>query len=149
MKKILVILLILIILTGCNKENKEQKTINAVSGRADTLKIVKKELQESSKFTKYLEKDERIIYLANNVEEIYYMDANKQISLKDYMRTVWQSTDDSIKQLTRYMDLKSELNNGETKIYKSLEFDITLVKCNKSIYIGDYSLEYDDNSMCL
>lgn len=162
MKKIIMIIftgIMIMSLIGCNKKDNEtqtnqDKTIhNAVAGTGDTIKVVKKENQDDNKFDKYLEKDERIIYLASNIEEVYYNDAKNKLSLKDYVSTMWQTTDDSINHLVRYLQLYGELNDGGTKIYKSLEFDITIVKCNKisgnkNIFIGDYNIQYDDNTMC-
>ena len=50
--------------------------------------------------------------------------------------------------------IKTEtLRDGETIIYKNEISDITLVKCNttkgnKDIFIGDYKMKFDDESMC-
>lgn len=112
MKKIIMIVftgIMIMSLIGCNKKDNEtqtnqDKTIhNAVAGTGDTIKVVKKENQDDNKFDKYLEKDERIIYLASNIEEVYYNDAKNKLTLKDYISTMWQTTDDSINHLVRYL----------------------------------------------
>ena len=49
--------------------------------------------------------------------------------------------------------LYSTMKDGGTKIYKSNDYDITVIVCNtlignKDIFIGDYSLEYNNFTMC-
>jgi len=117
------------------------------------IEVIKPEISNLNKFNKYLERDNRTIYLAGNVEEVYYTDSDTRISLKDYITRTYQTTDDSIKHLTDSMNLISTLNDGGTTIHKSSEYDITIIKCNtisgnKNIYIGDYSMNFDNDSMC-
>ena len=51
------------------------------------------------------------------------------------------------------MNYVDTLKDGGTAIYKSNIYDITLIKCNtiagnKDIFIGDYSMNFDNESMC-
>ena len=124
-----------------------------IAGTANTIQVEKNNLQDGNRFNKYLERDGKTIYVASNIKEIYYDDVKTKHVLKDYVQNTYQTIDDSIKHLTNYLSLFSELNDGGTRIYKSQEYDITIVKCNtvggnKNYYIGDYSTNFDSNSMC-
>ncbi len=117
------------------------------------IEVIKPEVHNAIIFHKYLERDNKIIYLAGNIEEIYYTDADTRISLKDYISKTYQTTDDSIKHLTDVLEHSGTFNDGGTTIHKSSEYDITIVKCNtiagnQNIYIGDYSMNYDSELMC-
>ena len=105
-------------------------------------------------FNKYLTRDDnRVIYLASNLDEFYvYDDNNNKHPLKEYAKT-WQSLDDIVKHITSSLSLYGELNDGGTKIYKSEKENATIVVChtttgNNDIYIGDYHLEYDKQVTC-
>ena len=124
-----------------------------IAGTANTIQVEKNNLQDGNRFNKYLERDGKTIYVASNIKEIYYDDVKTKYVLKDYVQNTYQTIDDSIKHLTNYLSLFSELNDGGTRIYKSQEYDITIVKCNtvggnKDYYIGDYNMNFDSNSMC-
>ena len=124
-----------------------------IAGTANTIQVEKNNIQDSNKFNKYLERDGKTIYIASNIKEVYYDDVKTKHVLKDYVQNTYQTIDDSIKHLTIYLSLFSELNDGGTKIYKSQEYDITIVKCNtvagnKDYYIGDYNMNFDSDSMC-
>ena len=100
----------------------------------------------------YTYNDRKKIYLANNIEEFYIIDNDYKMTLKKFVSTVYQTFDDSIKDITDKLELTGALYDGGTKIYKSKEKDITLINCqkmdgNNNIYIGDYSLELEEN-MC-
>jgi len=117
------------------------------------IEVVKPEYHDDIKFNKYLERDNRVIYLAGNIEEIYYNDSDVRMSLKDYITKSYQTVDDGIKHLTDNMNLIDTLKDGGTTIYKSGEYDITIIKCNtvsgnKNIFVGDYSMKFDNKSMC-
>ena len=106
------------------------------------------------KFNEYLTRDEgRIVYLAGNMNDFYVKDSDsKKVKLKDYAKT-WQTIDDIIKHIIEKYDLANELNDGGTKIYKSNEDNATIVVCNttlgnKDIFIGDYNMQFDNESMC-
>ena len=112
------------------------------------------ENKEELVFNKYLTRDDnRVIYLASNLDEFYvYDDGNNKYSLKEYAKT-WQSLDDIVKHITSSLSLYGELNDGGTKIYKSEKENTTIVVChtisgNNDIYIGDYHLEYDKQVTC-
>ena len=116
------------------------------------VELTKSTVNDSIKFNKYLERDEgRIIYLASNIEEFYFQEnSDKKTTLKEYAKT-WQTLDDIVKNITLNMDVYGELNDGGTKIYKSK--DKTVVVCNtipgnKDIFIGDYNMSFDSESMC-
>lgn len=136
-----------------NKYLEFEIPIKVIAGTANTIQVEKNNLQDGNRFNKYLERDGKTIYVASNIKEIYYDDVKTKHVLKDYVQNTYQTIDDSIKHLTNYLSLFSELNDGGTRIYKSQEYDITIVKCNtidgnKDYYIGDYSMSFDSNSMC-
>lgn len=124
-----------------------------VSSANKKIEVIKPEYHNGIKFNKYLERDNKIIYLAGNIEEIYYSDLDTRMSLKDYITKSYQTTDDSIKHLTDIMNYVDTLKDGGTTIYKSNAYDITIIKCNtisgnKDIFIGDYTMNFDSDSMC-
>ena len=138
--------------TFFNKYLEFELPIRVIAGTANTIEILKNSLPNGNKFNKYLERDGIKVFVAGNIKEIYYGDGKKYI-LKDYIQNTWQTIDDSIKHLTNYLSLASELRDGGTRIYKSQEYDITIVKCNtidgnKDYYIGDYDMKFDSNLMC-
>ena len=49
------------------------------------LEVVKSQNKNTNDFTKYLERDNRTIYLFSAIEEIYYNNSNTKISLKDIL----------------------------------------------------------------
>ena len=117
------------------------------------IEVIKPDNYNSVKFNKYLERDTKTIYLAGNIEEVYYTDSETRMSLKDYISNSYQTFDDSVKHLTDIMDYIDTLKDGGTTIYKSNVYDITIIKCNtiagnKDIFIGDYSMNFDNDSMC-
>lgn len=117
------------------------------------IEVVKPEIHNDIKFNKYLERDNKRVYLAGNIEEVYYTESNTRMTLKDYITKAYQTTDDGIKNLTDCMNLIDTLRDGGTMVYKSSEYDITIIKCNtiagnKDIFIGDYSMTFDNDSMC-
>lgn len=118
------------------------------------IEVVKLEEYDAIKFNKYLERDNRIVYLSGNLKDVfYYSDLDARISLKDYMTKSYQTIEDSIKHLTDLMKFIEMLKDGGTAIYKSKEYDITLIKCNtvlgnKDVFIGDYLMKFDSNLMC-
>ena len=123
------------------------------SNTSEKIEVIKPEVTNLNKFNKYLERDNRTIYLAGNIEEVYYTDSETKVSLKDYISKSYQTLDDSIKHLTDIMDYVDTLKDGGTTINKSNTYDVTLIKCNtiagnKDIFIGDYSMNFDSESMC-
>ena len=127
--------------------------IKVIAGTANTIQVEKNNLQDGNKFNKYLERDGKKVYIASNIKEVYYDDVKTKHVLKDFIQNTYQTIDDSIKHLINFLLLFSELRDGGTRIYKSQEYDITIVKCNtiagnKDYYIGDYSMNFDSNSMC-
>jgi len=129
------------------EEEEESKYTN------NKIEVIKPENYDTVMFNKYLERDNRTIYLAGNIGEVYYTDSETRMSLKDYISKSYQTLDDSIKHLTDIMDNVDTLNDGGTTIHKSKAYDITIIKCNtiagnKNIFIGDYSMKFDSESMC-
>lgn len=118
------------------------------------IEVIKPEHYNAIKFSKYLERDDRTIYLAGNLEDVfYYTDSNNKITLKEHITKSYKTIDDSIKELTDLMTYTGTLKDGKAKIYKSKSYDITIIKCNtiagnKNIFIGDYSMEFNNKSMC-
>jgi len=111
--------------------------------------ITKPEIHNDIRFNDYYMEDNRTIYLAGNLEEFYIKEKDKEITLKTYLSTAYQTIDDGIKHITDQLELKNTLRDGGTKIYKSKEKDITIIVCNttkndKNILIGDYSMKYTE-----
>lgn len=111
--------------------------------------ITKPESHTDIRFNDYYTANDRTIYLAGNIGEFYIKDQDKDITLKTYLSTAFQTLDDGIKHITDKLELKATLKDGGTKIYKSKNKDITMIVCNttkndKNILIGDYSMEYTE-----
>ena len=120
----------------------------------ENICIPKSSKHDTIKFNEYLTRDDgRIIYLASNMNEFYVYDSsNQKQTLKEYSKT-WQTLDDIIKHITDKYDLFGELNDGGTKIYKSSKDNATVVVChttfgNKDVFIGNYDMKFDSESMC-
>ena len=127
--------------------------VNVVAATGNTIKVKKTTLQNANKFNEYLKRDGITIYFASNILEVYYNDVKKDMTLKYFIENVNQRADDSIKQIARYLDKKEIYKDGGSTVYRSKEYDITLVKCNnmsgnKDVYIGDYNLNTDGITMC-
>ena len=125
----------------------------SVNVTAYPIKIRKKELQDGNKFNKYLERDNQTIYFKSNIEEVYYYEEYEIHPLKYYIENTWQTTSDGIKHLTDVLENTETLRDGGTKIYKNELVDITIITCNtlagnRDIYIGDYSMDFDNEVMC-
>ena len=118
------------------------------------LEVVKSQISDTNKFNKYLQRDNRTIYLSSEIEEIYYYkNSNNKISLKDHINNSYQTLNDSLQEITNLLTHIDTYKDGGTTIYKSENYDITLIKCenlsgNNNIYIGDYSLKFDYDEMC-
>ncbi len=111
--------------------------------------IIKPQVHNDIRFNSYYTFDNRTIYLAGNLGEFYIKLQDKDITLKTYLSTTFQTFDNGIKHITDKLELKDTLRDGGTKIYKSKARDITMIVCNtakndKDILIGDYSMEYVD-----
>ena len=120
----------------------------------ENICLPKSETHDTIKFNEYLTRDDgRIVYLASNMNEFYVYDSsNQKQTLKEYSKT-WQTLDDITKHITTKLDLYGELNDGGTKIYKSKKENSTIVVCNttfgnKDVFIGDYNMKFDSESMC-
>ena len=114
-------------------------------------KIKKFDHYDSSKYYEYCKMDDRIIYFDGSIKEIYIID-EKEVSLKEYISTTYQTLDDSIKHITENMDKIVTLRDGGTTIYKSKSLDLTVTTCNttnknKDIYFSDYKSTFNE-TMC-
>lgn len=117
------------------------------------IELVKPNYSEYYEFEKYLEMDNKNIYLSDNIKEIYYYLGDDKYKLRDYIRNMVGNLDEGIDRIISLTNLYSTMKDGGTKIYKSNDYDITVIVCNtlignKDIFIGDYSLEYNNFTMC-
>ena len=115
------------------------------------IKIEKFDHYDSNKYYEYCKMDDRIIYFDGSIKEIYIID-EKEVSLKEYISTTYQTLDDSIKYITENMDKIVTLRDGGTTIYKSKSLDLTVTTCNttnknKDIYFSDYKSTFNE-TMC-
>ena len=97
--------------------------------------------------------DNKNIYVSDNIKEIYYYLGDDKYKLRDYIRNMVGNLDEGIDRIISLTNLYSTMKDGGTKIYKSNDYDITVIVCNtlignKDIFIGDYSLEYNNFTMC-
>lgn len=116
------------------------------------LKVASENNNENIKFKEYLKLDNRTIYLAENVNELFIVENKNQTSLKKYIINSTEVVDKSIESITNLLNKQSILKDGGTVIFKNKDKNITLIKCNtidgnKDIYIGDYNLNFKSN-MC-
>ena len=116
------------------------------------LKVSSEDNDENIKFKKYLKLDNRTIYLAENISELFIVENKNQTSLKKYIINSTESKDKSIESITNLLNKQSILKDGGTIIFKNKDKNITLIKCNaidgnKDIYIGNYNLNFKSN-MC-
>ncbi|MBE6146949.1 MAG: hypothetical protein E7168_01295 [Firmicutes bacterium] len=65
-----------------------------------------------SGFNKYLDMDDYVIYLSNNIKEIYYVSSNVKYTLKEYNTNVIKNSSDIIKELIDLLDLVDTLKDG-------------------------------------
>ena len=123
----------------------ESKMIN------NKIKVEKFDQFESNKYYEYCKMDDRTIYFDGSIKEIYIID-EKEVSLKEYVSTTYQTLDDSIKHITENMDKVRTLSGDGTTIYKSKSLDLTVTTCNttnknKDIYFSDYKSTFNE-TMC-
>lgn len=116
------------------------------------IEVVKNEIQNLNKFNVYLERDKRTIFISSALKEVYLIGEVKD-TLKNYISTTWQTTDDGMNKITDLLNNTEILRDGGTKIYKSKEYDITIIKCNtisgnRDYFIGDYNMSFDNDFMC-
>ena len=117
------------------------------------IQVVKNELEEANKYNIYLENTERTIYLSSAIEEVYYYTTSGKNPLKYYLTNTYQTIDDGIKHITDMLENTETLRDGGTKIYKSKKYNLTIINCNtlegnKDIFIGDYNMNFDNETMC-
>lgn len=137
--------------------NVDKKYIEFEQGGAYNTFDTKIVILDSSKeneisFNKYLTKENRTIYLENNIKELYIFDHQSRWTFKHYVTNANQSLERSLKSVTDLLEKEANLKDGGTAIYKDKDKDMTIIACNtlkgnKDVYIGDYQLSFKDN-MC-
>ena len=108
--------------------------------------------EDKISFNKYLTKENRTIYLENNIKELYIFDHQRRWTFKYYVTNTNQSLENSLKSVTDLLEKEANLKDGGTAIYKDKDKNMTVMACNtlngnKDVYIGDYQLSFKDN-MC-
>ena len=141
-------------LRGANVDKKyiefeQGDTYNTFDTKIVTLDSVK---EDKISFNKYLTKENRTIYLENNIKELYIFDHQRRWTFKYYVTNTNQSLENSLKSVTDLLEKEANLKDGGTAIYKNKDKDMTIIACNtlkgnKDVYIGDYQLSFKDN-MC-
>ena len=124
-------------------------TYNTFDAKIVTLDSVK---EDKISFNKYLTKENRTIYLENNIKELYIFDHQRRWTFKYYVTNTNQSLENSLKSVTDLLEKEANLKDGGTAIYKNKDKNMTVIACNtlngnKDVYIGDYQLSFKDN-MC-
>ena len=124
-------------------------TYNTFDAKIVTLDSVK---EDKISFNKYLTKENRTIYLENNIKELYIFDHQRRWTFKYYVTNTNQSLENSLKSVTDLLEKEANLKDGGTTIYKDKDKNMTIIACNtlkgnKDVYIGDYQLSFKDN-MC-
>lgn len=157
---------VVVTLIDNNKENQEKflsnvnvdkKYIEFEQGGAyntfDTKIVTLDNVKEDKiSFNKYLTKEDRTIYLENNIKELYIFDHQSRWTFKYYVTNTNQSLENSLKSVTDLLEKEANLKDGGTAIYKNKDKNMTVIACNtlngnKDVYIGDYQLSFKDN-MC-
>lgn len=141
-----------------SKANVDSKYVKFEQGKKNYTYELDVDIEKSAdvtcgniEFNKYLDIEDKTIYLEENLENMYVIDNKNKMTLKYYLNNVNQSVDNSIKTITNNFE-KEEIKDGGTTVYKNKDKDITIVACNtlegvKDIYIGDYGLTLKE-SMC-
>lgn len=122
---------------------------NTFDAKIVTLDNVK---EDKISFNKYLTKEDRTIYLENNIKELYIFDHQSRWTFNYYATNTNQSLERSLKSVTDLLEKEANLKDGGTTIYKNKDKNMTIIACdtlseNKDVYIGDYQLSFKDN-MC-
>lgn len=141
-------------LSGANVDKKyiefeQGDTYNTFDAKIVTLDSSK---ENEISFNKYLTKENRTIYLENNIKELYIFDHQSRWTFKHYVTNANQSLERSLKSVTDLLEKEANLKDGGTAIYKDKDKNMTIIACNtlngnKDVYIGDYQLSFKDN-MC-
>jgi hypothetical protein len=89
---------------------------NEINDVKEKIEIVKNEMHNLNKFNKYLEINNRIIYITSNIKEVYYYSNGVKYVLKDYISKMWHTTDDAIKEMRK----RSRFDSG-IKVYQTYD----------------------------
>ena len=113
------------------------------------LSINEDKKEESISFNKYLTKENRTVYLENNVNELYVFDNQNRMTFNYYATNTNQSLERSLTFVTDLLDKWDSLKDGGTTVYKDKDKNMTVIVCNtlegnKDVYIGDYNLSHND-----
>ena len=137
-EKVIVFVWVFVVIVGCSKEEVDDGTILSVSKDGEAV------VQE---FNKYLEMEGQDIYIETNLEDVYYRSNGKRYSLKEFVKS-----DGEFGEITSLLGEGISYDDGGSMLYSSDEYDLSVLMCgtldgNKDIYVGDYTMYYD-NTMC-
>lgn len=115
------------------------------------FKIKRNNTHDKNKYYEYYKNNDRTIYFASDIEEFYITNEN-DMTLKNYIKSTYQTFDDSIKSITNKLNKIAIIKDGGTTIYKSKELNLTMITCNtiegnKDIYIDNYNTDINE-TMC-
>lgn len=135
-----------------NKVNIDVKTINQDSDdnievyRNKYLKIEKYKYHNEPRYTKYYEAKNLEIFVIPSIKEIYFINSDKDISLKIKLDSSFQTHDDTINKLIENMKLVDENESQNIKIYENDLFNIMIKKDNNKllVYVNDIGYKIKD-----
>ena len=87
------------------------------------------------------------IYMETNLKDVYYRSNGMRYSLKEFVKS-----DGEFGEITSLLGDGISYDDGGSMLYSSDEYDLSVLMCgtldgNKDIYVGDYTMYYD-NTMC-
>ena len=131
MKRLLCLFVVLVLVVGCSKDEVDDGAILSVSKDGEAV------VQE---FNKYLDMEGQDIYMETNLKDVYYRSNGKKYTLKEFV------------EITSLLGEGISYDDGGSMLYSSDEYDLSVLVCgtldgNKDIYVGDYTMYYD-NTMC-
>ena len=138
MKRLLWLFGVFVLVAGCSKEEVDDGAILSVSKDGEAV------VQE---FNKYLEMEEQDIYIETNLKDVYYRSNGKRYTLKEFVKS-----DGEFGEITSLLGEGISYDDGGSMLYSSDDYDLSVLVCgtldgNKDIYVGDYTMYYD-NTMC-
>ena len=123
MKRLLCLFVVLVLVVGCSKEEVDDGSILSVS------------------------KDGEAVVQEFNLKDVYYRSNGKKYTLKEFVKS-----DGEFSEITSLLGEGISYDDGGSMLYSSDEYDLSVLVCgtldgNKDIYVGDYTMYYD-NTMC-
>ncbi|MBQ3021009.1 MAG: hypothetical protein IJD92_02140 [Bacilli bacterium] len=97
------------------------------------------------KLNEYYESNNRTIY-TTCIKEIYIERNNNKLTLKNHLLNIYQTIDESIKELVSDINVYEVYKDGGTTLYKKDNYAILLcntIEGNKDVYIGNKDLKYE------